>query len=229
MRTKHIIAIAAMLVALLVAVMSVPSAALAVDVGDSKEYTNQLMSTPSDGKNQEWDEDVITDVPGYEAVSSDGNSFAAHAVQVMQGFAAAVMGLTLVLFVVKMSGRALISMSLKDEDAVRSIPTFFLTGKERSKRKAPALIVLRGGFSGKSDADGIRGTDGPSITRRYGPTFLSEHPYREFMVEFVILFSIACAAFALLSLILGLMSGFFSSVTDAAPGISDFNAFGLSN
>lgn len=204
---------------------SLPAIAYAVDATDST-YSHELLNSESVAGSENsnaWVAQTIQNnsVTGYDSMGSVG-SVLENAQAALRGIFTALLGTLIVLFAVKMVGRAIVDMTTRDEETVRNIPMFFQTAKERSSIKEPTIMRVRGSmFGGPSIANG-GGKPLSQLNRNYtGPSYLSDHPYIEFMKEFVAYMFAALAAFAIIEIVLGVAGGMFS----AAQGSDGGNAF----
>lgn len=200
-------------------VVSVPVTAHAVDATDHT-YAHDLLNSQSAAGSENanaWVSETIQNyaVTGYEDKGSV-QSVLANAQAAFRGIFAAVLGTIIVLFAVKMVGRAIFDMTTRDEETFNTIPAFFQTAKERSSIKEPTIMRVRGSLLGGPSVASGGGKPLSELNRNYsGPTYLSDHPYVEFMKEFIAFMLGAFAAFVAIELIMGAVGAAFARAQNA--------------
>lgn len=219
------IAKAAAMSAVTLGFASLPAIAYAVDATDNT-YSHELLNSESAAGSENanaWVAQTIQNnsVTGYDD-KGDVSSVLMSAQAAFRGIFTALLGTIIVLFAVKMVGRAIVDMTTRDEETVRNIPMFFQTAKERSSIKEPTIMRVRGTLLGGTSIATGGGKPLSQLDRNYtGPSYLSDHPYIEFMKEFVAYMLAALAAFVIIEVVLGIAGGMFS----AAQGSDGGNAF----
>ena len=205
-------------------------AVYATDPAYSHELLNSESAAGSENANA-WVSQTIQNhrVTGYDD-KGDVHSLLMNAQTAFRGIFMALLGTLIVLFAVKMVGRAVVDMTTRDEETVENIPMFFQAAKERSSIKEPTIMRVRGGLFGRTSIANGGGKPLSQLNRNYtGPSYLSDHPYVEFMKEFVAYMLAAFAAFAVIEVTLGVASGVFSVAQGSAGGdaFTPQNMFGI--
>lgn len=227
------IAKAAAMSAVTLGYASLPVIAYAVDATDNT-YSHELLNSESAAGSENanaWVAQTIQNnsVTGYDD-KGDVSSVLMSAQAAFRGIFTALLGTLIVLFAVKMVGRAIVDMTTRDEETVENIPMFFQTAKERSSIKEPTIMRVRGGLLGGASIANGGGKPLSQLNRNYtGPSYLSDHPYIEFMKEFVAYMLAAFAAFVIIEVILGVASGMFTSAqgTNGGRAFSPQDMFGV--
>lgn len=212
--------------------LAVPQYAYAVDVTDSKDYAQSLLGGGDTSDTNQWVQETIQNngVTGYEAPQYNNiKDMLAVAQTGCRYIYEAFLGTIILLFIVKIVGRAIIEMMTRDEETVETIPMFFQTAKERSNIKEPSIMKTRGSWIG----GGLTGGGGKPMSqlqRNYtGPSYISQHPYIEFIKEFIVFMLISFAAFVAIECIMsfiGLLIGGMQN-TDGGTIFNIHAMFGL--
>lgn len=222
----RIIAYVMLVVTLSLSPVVITAPAYAIDATDGSGYAQSLVNDGDNDKEghvnvmdkREWISETIQnpEATGYEDLGSF-QTFLDNAQTAFRGIFIAFLGTIVALFIAKMIGRAIYDTMLRNDEEAEVIPMFFLTSKERSARKEPTVMKVRGGLFGSTASSG----DGKMPGQRdySGPSHISDHPYAQFCKEFVFYLGIALGVFLLIEVMLGLASAFFTAT--AQGGGSD--------
>lgn len=222
-----------------VGVSAVPAIALGKEkykVGRS--YAKELMGGGKDGQsNDTADQWVSTTIQNHSVTGYDNKygtlpQFLQNVQVVCQHIYQAFLGLIILLFVVKIVGRAIFEMVTRDQETFNNIPAFFQTAKERSATKEPTIMKTRAGLFGGMSMSGNAPKDARKIARTYsGPAYISDHPYAEFFKEFIVFMLASMAIFVVIQLMLGTV-GYVFGLAQNTPSSGMFsmkNMFGIGN
>lgn len=211
---RVVFAIFAVIMSML-AMLAVPQAAHADDLIDSKSYYDSLMSdsmgNSSDSK-LGWNEDIISNVNTYKDEASDVPTFIRDKLNpVFQTTATAVFGTIIVIFVIKMAGRAAFNIFMPKE----TVPNFFLNSYER---KEIAHYMVDSSNKVEDIEDDHHKTP-------------HENTFRGFFRDFIIYFGIAFGAWLIITLILnGITYGFQLLASSGTGGsYTSFSQMNITN
>lgn len=216
-RTRILRTVAA-IIAVSVSVLSMlvlPGMAFADDLIDGKSYYDSLMSdsmgNSSDSK-LGWDENLISNVNTYESEAGDVPSFIRDKLNpALQVTATTAFGTIIVIFVIKMAGRAAFNIFMPKE----TVPNFFLNSYER-KEIAHYMVDSNNKVEDVEDDH----TKTPH-----------ENTFRGFFRDFIVYFGIAFCAWLIITLILnGITYGFQLLASSGTGGsYTSFSQMNITN
>lgn len=176
-----------------------------------------------------WDHNVINPDEGNSDNQSffgtDERSMIRDIHLFMQGLFMMIYGIVVVVFAVKVIGRAILNITTDQRGETVAIPTFFLTSSERSTDPIMPLTTMggvrgRGGRSGRGGMMGGAGNKNATRKMQQREIVLSQHPFRDFFREFLVFSAIALVVFILMEGLYALLTFLLSFIpkgSDKAP------------
>lgn len=215
-RARMLVSVLAVIAIMLITISLVPQQAFGdPNATDGTAYTQGLINdSSSSGQKQDFnpldlDQWLGNTINSKSVEYDDIGSFdgvMTRAMEALNTVFLTIEGAIVILFGAKVAGRAVFSLMFKQDELPARLPMFFLNSKERADKIAPKIMTINAWPSAQQKQGSGPRTDDRTYT---APSQLMDHPYLQFFKDFLGFFFVALGAYALIGVIMGIVSALY--------------------